>query len=411
MATIGVLSFNMTSENNNIRLANQQQTVDTIANNNVSEKIGAKLTGKRNIVMIRKRQKLQPLSESNTNIMNVSEPVMSPAAIKIEKPAKIAKIREQPAIVSVPSVQRPVSIKGTKSSPLPMAVARRNARERNRVKQVNNGFAALRERIPEEVAEAFEAQGNGRGSSKKLSKVETLRMAVEYIRSLERVLANDTDDQYSEQSEMNPSDASVLSSMTTPPPEPNNPVTYEDEAFMTTSQQLPELIAVINGHQYMRVAGTNTYQLFSSVYQNEENIQPIQQILLPSDYESEQNLINTTIGYTPQTPIHVMTPASVSPSNFSGQSMSPTISDIKQEHYYVQLPHSPSDDSTSADGLYLPTSQHFEGVLTLKTEVSDDHLLLSNHHQNLSAETMIDGIEWWDSTPQQQHPQSSAKIS
>ncbi|TMW42041.1 hypothetical protein DOY81_012878 [Sarcophaga bullata] len=77
---------------------------------------------------------------------------------------------------------------GRKGLPLPQAVARRNARERNRVKQVNNGFAALRERIPEEVAEVFENQGSNRGSGKKLSKVETLRMAVEYIRSLERLL-------------------------------------------------------------------------------------------------------------------------------------------------------------------------------------------------------------------------------
>ncbi|XP_064538740.1 achaete-scute complex protein T8 [Drosophila montana] len=80
---------------------------------------------------------------------------------------------------------------GRKGLPLPQAVARRNARERNRVKQVNNGFAALRERIPDEVSEAFEAQGAGRGASKKLSKVETLRMAVEYIRSLERLLGFD----------------------------------------------------------------------------------------------------------------------------------------------------------------------------------------------------------------------------
>lgn len=78
----------------------------------------------------------------------------------------------------------------------PASVARRNARERNRVKQVNNGFATLRQHIPESVAAALAASGgNGntsssssRGSSKKLSKVETLRMAVEYIRSLQRML-------------------------------------------------------------------------------------------------------------------------------------------------------------------------------------------------------------------------------
>ncbi|KAK9696029.1 Helix-loop-helix DNA-binding domain [Popillia japonica] len=72
----------------------------------------------------------------------------------------------------------------------PASVARRNARERNRVKQVNNGFATLRQHIPPSVAAAFSpnANGGGRGASKKLSKVETLRLAVEYIRSLQQMI-------------------------------------------------------------------------------------------------------------------------------------------------------------------------------------------------------------------------------
>ena len=72
----------------------------------------------------------------------------------------------------------------------PASVARRNARERNRVKQVNNGFATLRQHIPPSVAAAFAPQGpsTGRGASKKLSKVETLRLAVEYIRSLKQMI-------------------------------------------------------------------------------------------------------------------------------------------------------------------------------------------------------------------------------
>ncbi|XP_058127810.1 achaete-scute complex protein T4-like [Anopheles ziemanni] len=66
------------------------------------------------------------------------------------------------------------------------SVQRRNARERNRVKQVNNGFANLRQHIPPTVVTALT---NGtRGANKKLSKVDTLRLAVEYIRSLERML-------------------------------------------------------------------------------------------------------------------------------------------------------------------------------------------------------------------------------
>lgn len=67
--------------------------------------------------------------------------------------------------------------------PPPVAVARRNARERNRVKQVNNGFATLRQHIPSQIAAGYGDRG------KKLSKVETLRMAVEYIRRLQKLLA------------------------------------------------------------------------------------------------------------------------------------------------------------------------------------------------------------------------------
>uniref|UniRef100_A0A4X2L3J3 Achaete-scute family bHLH transcription factor 2 n=1 Tax=Vombatus ursinus TaxID=29139 RepID=A0A4X2L3J3_VOMUR len=57
------------------------------------------------------------------------------------------------------------------------AVARRNERERNRVKLVNLGFQTLRQHVP-----------NG-AASKKMSKVETLRSAVEYIRALQQLLA------------------------------------------------------------------------------------------------------------------------------------------------------------------------------------------------------------------------------
>ncbi|XP_033370858.1 achaete-scute homolog 2 [Parus major] len=49
-------------------------------------------------------------------------------------------------------------------------------RERNRVRLVNLGFAALRQHVPHGAA------------SKKMSKVETLRSAVEYIRALQRLL-------------------------------------------------------------------------------------------------------------------------------------------------------------------------------------------------------------------------------
>lgn len=67
------------------------------------------------------------------------------------------------------------------------SIARRNARERNRVKQVNDGFNALRKKLPAAVIAALSG-GSRRGSGKKLSKVDTLRMVVEYIRYMENII-------------------------------------------------------------------------------------------------------------------------------------------------------------------------------------------------------------------------------
>ncbi|OQR72378.1 helix-loop-helix protein-like [Tropilaelaps mercedesae] len=56
------------------------------------------------------------------------------------------------------------------------SVQRRNERERKRVHQVNQGFASLRERLPDAIA------------NRKMSKVETLRSAIDYIVQLQTAL-------------------------------------------------------------------------------------------------------------------------------------------------------------------------------------------------------------------------------
>lgn len=68
--------------------------------------------------------------------------------------------------------------------PQTVAVARRNERERNRVKLINMTFATLREHLP--------TTPKG-GKNRKMSKVETLRAAIEYIRYLQQMVdENDT---------------------------------------------------------------------------------------------------------------------------------------------------------------------------------------------------------------------------
>ncbi|XP_054720913.1 achaete-scute homolog 1b-like [Uloborus diversus] len=66
------------------------------------------------------------------------------------------------------------------------AVSRRNARERKRVRLVNLGFSTLRERVPPGA------------KNKKLSKVETLRAAIEYIRQLQQLLGMSSSERFDE---------------------------------------------------------------------------------------------------------------------------------------------------------------------------------------------------------------------
>ncbi|KAL1429854.1 hypothetical protein MTO96_015634 [Rhipicephalus appendiculatus] len=94
----------------------------------------------------------------------------------------------------------------TAAAPYTVAVARRNERERNRVRLVNHGFNALRQHVPQT-------------GQKKLSKVETLRSAVEYIRELQQLLeltrrqaVSLPDEQYSSPKENRVPDGAYLSS-------------------------------------------------------------------------------------------------------------------------------------------------------------------------------------------------------
>ncbi|KAL3226909.1 hypothetical protein MRX96_024422 [Rhipicephalus microplus] len=75
----------------------------------------------------------------------------------------------------------------------PPSSGRRNERERQRVRHVNDGFERLRSRLPLPP----------RDKDRRLSKVETLRYAISYIRHLQRLLGlidDDDDDEDCENS-------------------------------------------------------------------------------------------------------------------------------------------------------------------------------------------------------------------
>lgn len=66
--------------------------------------------------------------------------------------------------------------------PQPGTVLRRNERERNRVKLINNTFVRLREHLPSNSVKT------SKGKAKKLSKVDTLQRAIEYIKGLQQLI-------------------------------------------------------------------------------------------------------------------------------------------------------------------------------------------------------------------------------
>lgn len=162
MSSIGVVVFRNQPLGKAQVLQESVNNAANITNNDANPNIGE-------IIIVRKKHKVtSPNTISVTSLVRATDSVNSSLS-------KRPRIRES-------------GPEDASKTPTPLAVARRNARERNRVRQVNDGFAALRRHIPEEVAAAFENANSNRGPNKKLSKVETLRMAVEYIRNLECLL-------------------------------------------------------------------------------------------------------------------------------------------------------------------------------------------------------------------------------
>ena len=104
-------------------------------------------------------------SEPQSPVSSVSSPVANYSSSIASYSSPDISDHSKPS----PTAQRSYSMRA------PTAV-RRNERERNRVKLVNLGFNTLRQHVPSGA------------KNKKMSKVETLRAAVEYIKTLQEVL-------------------------------------------------------------------------------------------------------------------------------------------------------------------------------------------------------------------------------
>jgi hypothetical protein len=484
MTTVSVLpatteTVSVKTENNN----NQNSTNNKmIVDNNASNKPTSDLNNKVQKGVKRKASKLTPLSESRLANIMVTNAGSSAMLAEILVQQKLASQRKRTSDGG-----------GRVKVPLPVAVARRNARERNRVKQVNNGFAALRQHIPEEIAEQFESTSALKGATKKLSKVETLRMAVEYIRNLETLLSQNESQTLSETYQQENSEDSFdeknISMPATPPPEQAQPFFFaikprnfqdQDTLLNCTETQ----ITIINGQQYIRIPGTNTFQLITpDVFndnENEENIQPSpmyshlvehasqnqqqhlhhqilsnQMYLNQTSESSNENLIIDTLTTTSSDyitnniihqqqqqqqlqPLRIVTPASISPSAYSGHSsLSPAqsiisssnacanacattstrdgggsssgntlIDHIKQEHhdlYYdtvINIAKKTNNYRQPTILLTTSSSPYLHHQHLLKTEIHDNIEDNNSHDIMLddaafTSESMNEVMSWW----------------
>lgn len=267
------------------------------------------------------------------------------------------------------------------TNPPPIAVARRNARERNRVKQVNNGFATLRQHIPNSIAAAFESS-NGRGGNKKLSKVETLRMAVEYIRSLEDILASDDPDGNI------PRTTSISSSsISSPPTTQTSRATYvypvmspsiEDDDLSTTSTPPPS-------QQYIKI--NNSYHLIPAMVSNldtlSENLLSDPGIIVPDltfNDVKDLSILNS---------IH--TNASLSPEVYSESSLSP---------------NSGIDKSDNSTYISAYSGRSVSPSLDITFKIEPPSLLEEDDLPEEHKENMLHVMAWWEQQQQNQQQQN-----
>lgn len=402
-----------------------------------------------------------PHETSDIQIKVEQSPLSSPSSevVIVRKKAKVNQTTSMPTATTIVSSQtesKPVlgqismnhqqkkrrvsDGSSSKVKPPPaVAVARRNARERNRVKQVNNGFSMLRDHIPPEIAEVFEPPG--RNNAKKLSKVETLRMAVEYIRSLEKMLSLDTSNDSGSSSPLylnnNNSTFSNMSLMSetslpaTPPPETQQPFFY---ALKPHGGVMETQITIVGGQQYIRIPGTNTFQLVThESFENEENIHPSTEfttiqihppaspLMIPPmgpapslNFVNEINLSTSVINSTTTSE----TPAgSISPySGHSSLSPAPShhadnigrniiMEDGQFSAIIASARHGPNDEHSEfkqslpfAENLMIQCgntdTSHYDNIILKQEPVLDDDGIFDE--SSLSNEHMIDAMQWWE---------------
>ncbi|XP_046978897.1 achaete-scute complex protein T8-like [Vanessa cardui] len=346
MSSIGVVVF----RNSPLKAQVLQESVNNsinISNNDVN-------SVKREIIIVRKKQKVQSPQNtvSVTSLVRANEPVNS--NILVKRP----RLREN-------------SLEEASRTPTPLAVARRNARERNRVRQVNDGFAALRRHIPEEVASAFENANSNKGPNKKLSKVETLRMAVEYIRNLETLLNIGHADK---ENFSRPSMESFPSPASSSPRENSQERSYyslnspalDDEDV--DEDELDGSLHQLPPQQYINLQTSETFQLVSTPHLYEEE-DGAGQPLTPSSDLLGQDELNT----------HVLD------SHFPFPNSAEQFTVIPEQAYCSETDG--DFEVKYAETIHQQINSNFEEESEMPLEAINPDLMLSNNQYKFKEET------------------------
>ncbi|XP_068082444.1 achaete-scute complex protein T8-like [Anabrus simplex] len=437
MATLGVVSYANVSSHNKLQILQQTTNNNPLVNNNNNNE-------RREIIILRKKPKIPIVSEVKQQHQPIAPIVTTaPTTVLINNNNNSSsnnnnnngRARKRPpggsGILSRPQHQPP-----------PIAVARRNARERNRVKQVNNGFATLRQHIPLSISSAYTSQSDangGRNVSKKLSKVETLRMAVDYIRSLQQLL-EESDGNNTSNSSIE-SATSYSSSTQTNSQQQHTHSAYEDDNGRDSPTILldddddsslidPTSPAQVT-HYGTAIGGNNLTQLMSSpdshktfsttssshLYEVDENMAPVivsphsaarsltaEMIssvhhLVPGvDIYQQTSPTEMTLLHDPVSRLQQPATTSLSPGVYSEQSVSPgatqgaaTMEDLATSTFLPAF----TTALKSAPLTHLPTSlaslvHHSGHVLQFPIKREEVHSDITG------ASEVIDMISWWD---------------
>lgn len=367
MATLGVVNYGETSPHK-LNILQQSPITNSVNVDN----------NKRQIIFLRKPSKSLEPSNANNLLTNTSG-------------------TQRKAVKDMTRIHNPP----------PIAVARRNARERNRVKQVNNGFATLRQHIPTSIAATYES-GSGRGSNKKLSKVETLRMAVEYIKSLEKLLSFSEENGGIANKNFTSSQTYVTST---------SPSSTQSNMMYTYQSQLDDDETSSVGSS--RHPSKSSYHLINShMYEDEENMHPSTIEGMDDDLLQESSLVNTNMKLADTPDISLLhsidNNASLSPEMYSEHSLSPAEVESLDSKSFIPVFNVPDQN-------ILPSFSHigYERLPQIKSEllspnatqtVIDADMQVTSEPQTLCVITrnevtdsqtdMIQDVIWWDQQQQ-----------